>query len=89
MVVQPHAAHGLERQESTEEGTDERYQAIENGNGACNDVGDNGDACSAGEPDAPVLHGVFGQVTRSTEQANEDVLGGQLRTRVLVSMLDK
>lgn len=54
VVVQPHAAHGLETYESSEEGADEGYQAAEIGDRAGDDVGYEHDAGGAAEPGYPV-----------------------------------
>lgn len=68
MIVQPHAAHGLESHESTEECADQRYKPAENWDGTGNDVGDQGDAGRAAEPGNPVARRVGGEMMRTTEK---------------------
>lgn len=60
VIVQPHASHGLEAHGRAEQGADQRDEVTEDGDGACDDVGDDGDAGGAAEPDDPVLDGVGG-----------------------------
>ena len=40
IVVEPHEAHRLEGQKSGQEGSDQGYQGVEDGDGACDDVGE-------------------------------------------------
>lgn len=67
--------HGQDR---IKQRADQRSQSVEDGNAASNEVRGDGDAESTGEPRSPVNHGIVGQVLRSSEQADEDVLGRQL-----------
>lgn len=54
VIIQPHAPHGLEAHERAEQGTDQRDQRVENGDGAGDNVCDYGDAEGAAEPGDPV-----------------------------------
>ena len=78
VVVQPHAAHRLEAQKRAEEGADEGDEAVEDGDGARDEVGDEGGAKRAAQPDRPVDDAVGRQVDGSAEDAHKDVLGRQL-----------
>lgn len=76
--MQPHEAHRLERHQSAKQGSYERDKAAEDWDGTCDDVGDQDAAASAAQPDDPVGDGVVGEVAGAAEEANEDVLGGEL-----------
>ena len=78
VVIQPHAAHGLEADQGTEKGTDERNETAENGDGASDDVGDTCTAASASNPGHPVNLCVARKVSCSSEESDEEVLGGEL-----------
>lgn len=78
VVVEPHGSHGLETHEGTEDGAHERDEAAEGGDAAGDAVGDDGGAEDAADPGAPVHEGVGGEVLRVSEEADEDVLGGQV-----------
>lgn len=58
VVIQPHTTHWLEAHGGAEEGTHERNQVTEDGNGACNDISEDGGADGATEPDCPMGQGV-------------------------------
>lgn len=58
VVVQPHAAHGLDAHDGAEKGTDERDERVEDGNRASNDVCNESDPEGAAEPGRPVNWGV-------------------------------
>ena len=73
VIIQPHAPHGLEAHERAEQGTDQRDQRVENGDGAGDDVCDYRDAEGAAEPGAPVYRRVAGQVSGALEDVDEDV----------------
>lgn len=48
VIVEPHATIRLEREKSTQKGTNEGHQATENGDSARDDVGDDdGTGCTA------------------------------------------
>lgn len=78
VVVKPHAAHGLEADEGAEEGADEGDETAEDGDGAGDDVGDAGAATGASDPGHPVDLGVARKVVGSSQEADEEVLGGEL-----------
>lgn len=78
MVVQPHATHGLEADECAEQGADERDEAAEDGDGAGDDVRDAGAAAGAADPGGPVDCGVARKVSGAAQEADEEVLGGEL-----------
>jgi len=50
VIVEPHATIRLEREECSQESTDERHQAAEYWNSARDDVGDDDGAGCAAEP---------------------------------------
>lgn len=79
VVVQPHAAHGLEAHERTQQGTDQTDEATEDGDRRGDDVGGQGDGAGETEPDDPVLGRVVVQVVGTAKGADEEVLGGDLR----------
>ena len=79
VVVQPHAAHGLEAHEGAQKCAHERDEATEDGNRRRNDVSSQGDGAGETEPHNPVLGGVVVQVVGAAEGADEEVLGGDLR----------
>lgn len=79
VVVQPHATHGLEAHERTQQGTDQTDEATEDGNRRGDDVGGQGDGAGETEPDDPVLGRVVVQVVGTTKGADEEVLGSDLR----------
>lgn len=54
VIVQPHAAHWLERHGGSEESSDKGDEAIEGGDRAGDDVGDDCDCEGAAEPGYPV-----------------------------------
>lgn len=78
VVVQPHAAHGLEAHECTEQSTDEGHQTAEDGDRRGNDVGGERHGSGKTEPDDPVLGGVVVKVVGAAQSADEEVLGGDL-----------
>lgn len=78
VVVEPHAAHRLEGEEGAEDGADERDEAVEDRDRARDEVRDDGDASGAAEPGDPVLGRVGREMLGAAEEADEDVLGGQL-----------
>lgn len=58
VVVQPHAAHGLDAHDGAEKGADERDERVKDGNRAGNDVRNERYPEGAAEPDRPVDWGV-------------------------------
>lgn len=78
VVVEPHAAIGLEAEEGTEESTDEGDERAEDGDGRGDDVGESSDTDNATHPGDPVLGGVGGKILSSSEDSDEGVLGSQL-----------
>jgi hypothetical protein len=78
VVVQPHAAHGLEAHEGTQQRTDERDKAAEDRDGGGDDVCSQRDASSVAEPCNPVLGGGGAEVLCSAQSADEEVLGDEL-----------
>ena len=82
VIVQPHDTFRLEAQECAEQRTNEGNETTERRNAAGNAVGD--DSCDgrATEPGGPMCDGVCRQVLRSTQDADENILGGDLRALV-------
>lgn len=80
VVVQPHAAHGLEAHERAQQGADQADEAAKDGDSRGDDVGGQGDGAGETEPHNPVLGGVVVQVVGAAEGADEEVLGGDLRS---------
>jgi hypothetical protein len=78
VVVQPHATHGLDAHERTEQRTNERNKTAEHRNGAGDDVGRDSAAECASDPGHPVDGSVAGQVLRAAHEAHEKVFGGKL-----------
>lgn len=78
MIVKPHGAHGLKADEGAEQGADERDEAAEDGNGGGDDVGGAGDGAGAADPGHPVNLGVAREVGCAAEEADEEVLCGEL-----------
>lgn len=78
VVEQPHASHWMKTHQGSEQGTNQRDKLAEDGDAACNAVGNDSHRQSATKPGSPVNPGVGGEVLRVPESSNEDVLGGQL-----------
>lgn len=70
--------HRLNADESAHRSTDEGDEAVEDGDGGRDDVGEQNAAYDRREPDNPVLDGVARQVVGPSEDSNEDVLGREL-----------
>ena len=87
VVVKPHASHGLEAHEGTQQGADERHKTTENGDCRRDDVRDEGDAAGEAEPDDPVLGGVVVQVLGAAQGADEEVFGGDLKVLLVKAVL--
>jgi hypothetical protein len=79
VVVQPHAAHGLEAHERAQQGADQTDEATEDGDRGGDDVGGQRDGAGETEPHNPVLGGVVVQVVGAAKGADEEVLGGDLQ----------
>lgn len=82
VIVEPHATVGLETHQRSQQSTDERYEAAEDGNAAGDKIGNKSYADSATQPGPPVDKGVCGKMMRTSEDADKDVLGGDLEIRV-------
>ncbi len=78
VVVQPHAAHGLEAHEGAQKCAHERDETTEDRNCGRNDVGGQGDGGGEAEPGDPVLSGGVAKVLCSAQGADEEVLGDEL-----------
>lgn len=78
VVIQPHEPHWLERQQSSEQSTDQRDQAVEDRNSTGDNVRYYGHGHGATEPGSPVYDGTLGEVLGAGKQADEDVFGRQL-----------
>jgi hypothetical protein len=78
VVVQPHAAHGLEAHEGAQKCAHERDEATEDGDRRRNDVGSQGDSAGEAEPGDPVLSGGVVEMLCSTQSTDEEVLGDEL-----------
>lgn len=78
VVVQPHATHRLEAHERAKQRTDQRNETAEHGHRAGDDVRDESDAGRTSDPGAPVDRRVVRQMLRAAEDADEDVLGGEV-----------
>jgi hypothetical protein len=78
VVVQPHAAHGLEAHQGAQKCAHERDEATEDRDGRGNNVGGQGNSGSEAEPGDPVLSCGVVQVLCSAESADKEVLGDEL-----------
>jgi hypothetical protein len=78
VIVQPHAAHGLEAHEGAQKRTDERDEAAEDGDGGGDDVREQRDTSGVAEPGNPVLGGGGAKVLCAAQSADEEVLGDEL-----------
>jgi hypothetical protein len=78
VVVQPHAAHGLEAHEGAQKCAHERDEATEDGNRRRNDVSSQGDGAGEAEPGNPVLSSGVVEMLCSTQSTDEEVLGDEL-----------
>jgi hypothetical protein len=68
----------LEAKKGAERGTNQRYKRAKYGDGAGNDVGDDGDTAGAAKPSAPMDEAISVEVLRATEYTEEDILCGDL-----------
>ena len=78
VVVQPHAAHGLEAHEGAQKCAHERDEATEDGNRRRNDISSQGDGAGEAEPGDPMLGGVVVEVVGAAEGTDEEVLCSDL-----------
>lgn len=78
VVVQPHAAHGLEAHQGAQECAHERDEATEDRNCRRNEVGSQRNSGSEAEPGDPVLSCRVVEVCCSAQGADEEVFGDEL-----------
>lgn len=78
MVVEPEAAKELHALQGSEKSTDEGNETTEDRDTTSDDIGDDGHAKGAAEPDSPVGEGVGAQVLRASEDTDKGVLGRDL-----------
>lgn len=79
VVVQPHAGHRLETHRGTKQGTNQRDKVTKYGNRTGNDIGYHRGAAGAADPNGPVDDGIGYQMPGAVEDADENVLGRDLR----------
>lgn len=78
MVVEPEAAKELHALQCSEKGADKGDETAKDWDAGGDNVGDDGHAEGAAEPDSPVSEAVGGEVLGASEEANEGVFGGNL-----------
>ena len=78
VVVQPHDTFRLEAEQSSEECTNKGYKTSERRDTTGDAVCDDSSNGSASEPGRPVNDAVGRQVLGASQDANKDVLGGDL-----------
>lgn len=79
VIIDPHETHELERHDTSKEGSVERRQRAEDGNGTGDNVRRDGDANRATEPAHPVSGGIRRQMLRPTQETHKKVLSRNLR----------
>lgn len=78
----------MEAHRRTHQGTNERDEIPEHGNGAGNNISEDGDSDGAAEPGSPVDEGVGSQMLGALEDADKYILCGQLHERLSARTLD-
>jgi hypothetical protein len=89
VVVQPHAAHGLEAHQGAQKCAHERDETTEDRDCGRNNVGGQGDSGGEAKPGDPVLSCGVVEVLCSAQGADKEVLGDELYEVSTLSLKSK
>lgn len=73
VIIEPHATHRLEAHHRAQQGSDERHKSVKHWDRAGDNIGNDGNAEGAGEPNGPVRDGITDEVFGAAKQMDEDI----------------